>query len=135
MNRFPWYEDLTEGKPVRIITDRIIHTGEIGRHTLTQDEIFLLLRNQGVRSLGEVETAYLERDGSLSVFKLPADKQKPGLPIISEDIIEEWKSFKGGMQADKSGFYSCLRQVKLSGWKKEINYQNVEETNGYIRKR
>jgi hypothetical protein len=135
VNRFPWYEDLTEGKPVRIITDGIIHTGEIGRHTLTQDEIFLLLRNQGVRSLVEVETAYLERDGSLSVFKLPADKQKPGLPTISEDIIEEWKSFKGGMQADKSGFYSCLRQVKLSGWKKEINYQNVEETNGYIRKR
>ena len=72
VNRLPWYEDLTEGKPVRIITDGIINTEEVRKHSLTQDEIFLLLRNSGIRSLGEVETAYLERDGSLCVFNFGA---------------------------------------------------------------
>jgi uncharacterized membrane protein YcaP (DUF421 family) len=89
VNRFPRYEDLTEGMPVKIISNGILNSKSIRKHTPTQDEIFLLLRNKGIRTLGEIETAYLERDGSVSVFKFPAEKQKPGLPTISKDMIKE----------------------------------------------
>ncbi len=108
-NRFPWYEDLTEGTPVKIITNGILDSEELKKHTPTQDDLFLLLRNQGVRSLGEIEVAYLERDGSLSVFKFRAGKQKPGLPTISEDMIDAWNPHKAGTQVEESGFYSCYK--------------------------
>lgn len=51
-NRYAWYEDLTEGSPVKIITDGILNSKELKKHTLIQDDIFLLLRNEGIRSLG-----------------------------------------------------------------------------------
>jgi uncharacterized membrane protein YcaP (DUF421 family) len=108
-NRYSWYEDLTEGSPVKLITNGILDSKELEKHTPTQDDIFLLLRNEGVRSLGEVEVAYLERDGSLSVFKYRAGKQKPGLPTISEDMIQEWKPYKAGTQVENSGFHSCYK--------------------------
>lgn len=82
VNKFPKYEDFTQGSPAKIISNGILNSKVIGKHTPTQDEIFLLLRNQSIRSLGEIETAYLERDGSVSVFKLPADKRNPGLPSL-----------------------------------------------------
>ncbi|MGI5991430.1 MAG: DUF421 domain-containing protein [Methanosarcina sp.] len=108
-NRYAWYEDLTEGSPVKIITDGILNSKELKKHTLIQDDIFLLLRNEGIRSLGEIEAAYLERDGSLSVFKFRTGKQKPGLPTVSEDIIQEWKPHKAGTKIENSGFHSCYK--------------------------
>ncbi len=108
-NRYPWYEDLTEGSPVKIITNGTLDSKELKKHTPTQDDIFLLLRNKGIRSLGEVEAAYLERDGSLSVFKYRAGKQKSGLPTISEDMVQEWKPHKAGKKIESSGFHSCYR--------------------------
>lgn len=59
--------------------------------------------------MGEIETAYLERDGSISVFKFPADKRKPGLPTISEDMIDEWEPHNAGEKAKEAGFYSCYK--------------------------
>lgn len=47
-NRYAWYEDLTEGSPVKIITDGILDSKELKKHTLIQDDIFLLLRNEGI---------------------------------------------------------------------------------------
>lgn len=125
-NKYSWYEDLTEGSPVKIITDGIIDSKELEKHTPTQDDIFLLLRNQGVRSLGEVEVAYLERDGSLSVFKYRAGKQKPGLPTISEDMIQEWKPYKAGTQVGNSGFHSCYKTGETTWLEKGAIFPDCE---------
>lgn len=108
-NKYSWYEDLTEGSPVKIISNGILDSKELEKHTPTQDDIFLLLRNDGIRSLGEVEVAYLERDGSLSVFRYRPGKEKPGLPTISEDMIDEWKPHKAGTKVEIPGYHSCYK--------------------------
>jgi uncharacterized membrane protein YcaP (DUF421 family) len=126
VSRFPRYEDLTEGKPTRILTDGVLDAKELKKHTFTQDEIFLLLRNQGIRSLGEVEIAYLERNGSLSIFKFRDDKKKPGLPTISEDMLEEWNPNKTGEQVEKSGFYSCYKTGVTVRLEKEELFPDCE---------
>jgi uncharacterized membrane protein YcaP (DUF421 family) len=125
-NRYPWYEDLTEGSPVKIITDGILDSKELERHTPTQDDIFLLLRNKGVRSLGEVEAAYLERDGSLSVFKYRAGKQKTGLPTISEDMIDEWKPHETGTKVEISGYHSCYKTGETTWLEKGDTFPDCE---------
>ncbi|MDW5550526.1 DUF421 domain-containing protein [Methanosarcina sp.] len=109
VNKFPKYEDFTQGSPAKIISNGILNSKVIGKHTPTQDEIFLLLRNQSIRSLGEIETAYLERNGSVSVFKLPADKRNPGLPTLSQDMIWELNPHKAYEKVEDPGFYSCYK--------------------------
>lgn len=36
-------------------------------------------------------------------------QQKPGLLTISEDMVDEWESFKVGVRVDELGFYSCYK--------------------------
>ncbi|GLI14422.1 hypothetical protein MTHERMMSTA1_15480 [Methanosarcina thermophila MST-A1] len=67
------------------------------------------MRNGGIRSLGEIEAAYLERDGSLSMFRYRPRNEKPGLPTISEDMIDEWKPHKAGAKVEISGYHSCYK--------------------------
>ncbi|WP_292390495.1 YetF domain-containing protein [Methanosarcina sp. UBA5] len=134
-NSYLWYEDLTEGSPVKIITDGILDSEELKKHTPTQDDLFLLLRNKGVRSLGEVEAAYLERDGSLSVFKYRTGKQKSGLPTISEDMIKEWKPHKAGTKIKSSGFHSCYRTGETAWLEKGDIFRNAKVISGYCLKR
>ena len=125
-NRFPWYEDLTEGSPVKIITNGILDSKELEKHTPTQDDIFLLLRNKGIRSLGEVEVAYLERDGSLSVFKFRAENEKPGLPTISEDMIEDWNPRIADEKVEISGYYSCYKTGETVWLEKGDSFPDCE---------
>ncbi|MDY9926107.1 DUF421 domain-containing protein [Methanosarcina sp.] len=126
VNRFPRYEDLTEGMPVKIISNGVLNSKSIRKHTPTQDEIFLLLRNKGIRTLGEIETAYLERDGSVSVFKFPAEKQKPGLPTISEDMIKELNPHKAGTKVESSGYYSCYKTGDTNWLEKGSSFPDCE---------
>lgn len=125
-NRYAWYEDLTEGSPVKIIGNGILDSKELEKHTPTQDDIFLLLRNDGIRSLGEVEVAYLERDGSLSVFRYRTGKDKPGLPTISEDMIDEWKPHKSGTKVEISGYHSCYKTGKTIWLEKGETFPDCE---------
>lgn len=125
-NRFPRYEDLTEGSPVKIITNGILDSQELKKHTPTQDDLFLLLRNRGVRNLGEIEVAYLERDGSLSVFKFRTGKQKPGLPTISEDMVEDWDPHKAGDKVESSGYYSCYKTGETVWLEKGSSFTDCE---------
>lgn len=126
VNRFPRYEDLTEGAPVKIISNGILNSKAIRKHTPTQDEIFLLLRGKSIRSLGEIETAYLERDGSVSVFKFPPEKQNPGLPTISEDMIKELKSHKAGEKVEGSAYYSCYKTGETAWMEKGSSFPYCE---------
>ena len=126
VNKFPWYEDLTQGSPAKIISNGIIDSKIIRKYTPTQDEIFLLLRNQSIRSLGEIETAYLERDGSVSIFKLPADKRKPGLPTISQDMLRELNPHKAGEKVEESGHYSCYKTGKTIFLEKGSSFPECE---------
>ena len=132
VNKFPRYEDFTQGSPAKIISNGILDSKKLRKHTPTQDEIFLLLRNQSIRSLGEIEVAFLERDGSMSVFKFPADKRKPGLPTISQDMIQDIKHYKTGMQVQEPGFYSCYKTGKTLWLEKGDNFPDCEEGNLWV---
>lgn len=76
--------------------------------------------------MGEVEAAYLERDGSLSVFKYRAGKQKTGLPTISEDMIDEWKPHETGTKVEISGYHSCYKTGETTWLEKGDTFPDCE---------
>lgn len=79
-------EQVIDGAPEEAIRDGAICRGFLKANTLSDSELFQQLREQGVTHLGQVAHAYLETDGSITVFK--ATDVRPGLPIMPPWEIE-----------------------------------------------
>lgn len=107
MKKSPRYEDFSLGTPVKVIENGIIDREKFDKTSTTKDELLLMLRKQGVRHLGEIEKVYLERDGSLSTFRLEKDKQRPGLTTMPPEIPGHPKHYQSGTPVTRSGHYSC----------------------------
>ncbi len=69
LNRNHKLEDVVEGMPLLVIEEGRIVDKALGSGTITERELIALLRGCGIRDTGEVEQAYLETNGKLSVFK------------------------------------------------------------------
>jgi uncharacterized membrane protein YcaP (DUF421 family) len=61
-------EDKIEGLPVPMVENGRIVEASLGSGTLSERELMGMLRVAGVRDVGEVEHAFLETSGKLSVF-------------------------------------------------------------------
>src|SRR5687767_3839062 len=94
-------DDLIEGTHARLVRDCrfAVENTELGN--LRHDELFEDLRQHNVKHLGQVESAYIEASGQLSVYFLPDDKVEWGLPVIPELFERQIEEIK-----DK-GMYSC----------------------------
>lgn len=62
-------EAAIEGQPLLVVENGAIRAEALGSGTFTERELLTLLRLSGVRDVGEVECAYLEPQGRLSVFR------------------------------------------------------------------
>lgn len=60
---------LTHPAPLLLVEHGHILEENLQREILTEEELWTQLRHQGVRTLDEVERAYLEGDGQVSVLK------------------------------------------------------------------
>ena len=74
-------ETFVEGAPVELVRDGVMSLAALERSNLSREDLFERLRVAGVRQLGEVQRAYFEQDGNLSVF-VHADAAPPGLPVV-----------------------------------------------------
>lgn len=81
-NRFPSIEARLEGEPARLVINGRLDTDGLQEANLSRDEIFAYLREKGVEQLGQVKRAYLEINGSVSVFLYPRENVRPGLSIV-----------------------------------------------------
>lgn len=73
-------ETAMEGIPVLMVLQGVIQEGALKSCHLSQEELLQLLRCKGITQLGEVEAAYMEQNGQLSLFK--ADVPSVGLAIV-----------------------------------------------------
>jgi uncharacterized membrane protein YcaP (DUF421 family) len=75
-----WAKRLVDGTPDEVMRDGQILMGGINARKIGATELMEMLRLQGVRNLGEVEHAFLEPSGDISLFKF--DEARPGLRIV-----------------------------------------------------
>lgn len=97
--RNKYLDDLVEGTHVRLVKDSQFAKDML--NDLRHDELFEDLRLKGVKHLGQLEAAYIEASGHVSVFFLPDDKVVYGLPVIPELFELQLKEIK------EKGIYSC----------------------------
>ena len=79
-------EKTVDGRPREAVRDGVVCSDFVKRGTLGRGELFQQLRENGVRNLGQVEHAYVETDGVITVFK--AEKANEGLSIVPPPEIE-----------------------------------------------
>jgi uncharacterized membrane protein YcaP (DUF421 family) len=94
-------ERLTEGDTIRLIKGNRFEIENFGGEELSKDEIFADLRMEGVSHLGQVNVAYMEAGGQISVFYYSDDQVKYGLPILPERYDKQLIEIK------ERGIYSC----------------------------
>lgn len=71
---------LVDGSPTEVMRDGHIRAAGLDKQGVGATEVKELLRLKGVRNLGQVELAFMEPSGSLSVF--PYSTPRPGLAIV-----------------------------------------------------
>lgn len=82
---------LFDGKPSLIICNGKINYKEMVKQRYSLDDLLVSLRMQGIKELDEVEYAFLEPNGELSIFKYNLFKLKSSypMPLILDGSIQK----------------------------------------------
>ena len=80
-----------DGKPSLIICNGIVNYNEMVKQRYSMDNLLLSLRQNSIKNLDDVEYAFLEPNGKLSIFKYDFLKRKSAypLPLILDGEIQE----------------------------------------------
>lgn len=82
INRSNRFEKFVEGSPTCILQNGQLLVKNFEKEPIARDEFFSQLRLHSVSHLGQVEEAIIETNGEISVFYVPDDEVRYGLPII-----------------------------------------------------
>jgi uncharacterized membrane protein YcaP (DUF421 family) len=67
--KFPTLRGVIEARPLLLIRNGSLVVHNLSKELLTQEEVLVKLREQGIENLEDVKVAYLESDGTVSVIK------------------------------------------------------------------
>ena len=67
--KFPWFNRLTEPRPLLLIRDGQMLRQNMRRELITEDELMSKLREEGLDEMGRVKEAFMESDGHISVIQ------------------------------------------------------------------
>lgn len=73
-------EKITQGSMSLLVQDGLLNLEELEKTRITKEQLYAMLRQKKIHNLGNVERAYMEACGILSVYE--KDKYTPGLPIF-----------------------------------------------------
>ncbi len=80
--KYLWFDKFVDYTPTLIIKYGEFIENNLGKENLTRAEIYSSLRLEGIRNMGEVEYAYLEISGQISVFTFEKGKEKNGYVLV-----------------------------------------------------
>jgi uncharacterized membrane protein YcaP (DUF421 family) len=100
-------ETVISGKPILLLQDGRLEASATNGDGLSKEELFTILRTKEVRQLGEVQRAYLEQSGQVSVFLFESGLTRPGLPTVPPWELEAPGKFKVGEIVSDAGTYAC----------------------------
>ncbi len=85
------FRTLFGGKPSLIIANGNVNYKEMVRQRYSMDDLLLSMRQNGIKSIDEIEYAFLEPNGKLSIFKYNVFKTKSNypMPIIVDGSLQE----------------------------------------------
>ncbi len=100
-------EGTIKGRPMAVVHDGVLELNNMHRVRLSQEELFMELRQLGYRGLGQVAVALVEPDGKMSAF--PHTKEadiRPGIPLLPPRDSQT-QLFKVGEAVKENSTYGC----------------------------
>lgn len=95
------FEEFIEGKTECLINDGKFSVETFKKESLAQDEFFSELRIKSIEHLGQVQHAFIETSGEISVFYYKDEEVKYGLPILPAAFNQKDKTIKS------NGIHAC----------------------------
>lgn len=77
-NRNAKLEEFIESTPTLLVKDGAVLHDALNKEEISLPELMMELRDKGIRNTGEVECAYLEPSGRMSVFRVQEGEERPG---------------------------------------------------------
>ena len=102
-------ELLIEGRPVRVVHLGVLEVEGLRKLQMARDQLFDQLRLTGVEHLGQVRAAYFEQNGHVSVFRFPADEERPGYAIEPPPELDPRPVYGAGDAAPDAASYACAQ--------------------------
>lgn len=109
--RSPTAQRWIDSEPRRLVHRGVVDCQNLRDEQLESEELFAALRIQGVRQLGEVELAYIEPSGAVSVISRP--EPEPGRPLLARSDPDFPRPFHAGEAAPVRDRYACDNCGKL----------------------
>ena len=96
-----------EGKPDLLVHNGIIILEALKENNLSHADLYRILREKGVQHLGEINKAFFEISGQITVWFYPPKKISQGLSIIPEEEMPSAALIDSGNTVPNRGVYSC----------------------------
>lgn len=127
------FRNLLSGKTSIIINHGVVNYKEMVKQRYSLDDLLLSLRQNEIKSIDEVEYAFLENNGKLSIFKYNLLKTKSNYPIalIIDGQIQE-KTLKN-IHRSKTWLYLYLKKQEAE--LKDIFYGFYKNKKVYLIKK
>lgn len=109
INKNKKLETLMEGKPDLLVDNGIILTDALKVNNLSHADLFRILRGKDVQHLGEIDKAFFETSGQITVWFLPQKKVRQGLSIMPEEELPSEAVLATPGTVPESGIYSCTQ--------------------------
>lgn len=124
----PKIKKIIEGSPIVIIKDGKLNFEAMRKLRYSLDDLISQLREQGIKSIEEVNYAVLENNGKLSIFK---EETEYPLPIILDGEID-YEALKD-MNKDETWINEILKKNKIE--QKNVFYAFYTKNKTYIIKK
>ena len=108
INKNKSVEKRLEGQPSLVVYKGVIQWEKMFSSNLSKEDLFRLLRGKDIKHLGQVERAYFETSGQISVMFFDKQGIRPGLILLPENDMDEDRIFSSDHRPDKGGLYCCM---------------------------
>ena len=108
INKNKKVEAIMEGTPNVVVKDGIIQWECMKEDNISKEDLFRALRSKDIEHLGQIQKAYFETSGQISVLFKHPNKITPGLAITPEEEKEKEGVLKPGDTILKEALYVCI---------------------------
>lgn len=131
--KFRGFRNFFSGKPSMIICRGRINYKEMVKQRYSMDDLLLHLRQQEIKNMTDVEYAFLESNGKLSIFKYNIFKTKSEYPM---PLIVDGQVQSGALDHLRKNENWLLREIGKKGLEKDdVFYAFYKKKKIYIIRR
>lgn len=114
-------EVLFESSPRRLIKEGVLELDALAEEKLSKDEVFSRLRENGLNQLGQIERAYLEPSGNISIWQREPKDISPGLTLMPDEDPDYPIVYEAPKEISKTLVYTCQH----CGRTRELSAKNI----------